>query len=784
MPGRPGDNERLVLERWVLLLTRRPWVVLVAVAVATAAIAAGIGRLRAEFKMEASLPAHHPFVQIDQRIREEFGGRNTMIVAIVPREGTVWRPDVLAVVRDVTLDALTLPDVMAQNVVSLASPSVRYVEDRGGAITTDYVMRDVPQTPDEIAAVRARVDAEPQLRGMLVTPDERAALVIVDFFPTAEHDVVWERVHGLAARHAGAPVDFYFAGEPMFAMTDREQSRVVAQRIPLTFLVIALMLLVSFRSIQGMLLPMLTATLSTVWGLGLMGYTGIVIDSWNVAVPILLIAVAAAHSAQMLKRYGEELARLHDNRQAVVESTTAIGPVMMAAGLTAALGFASLALFGVRSIGNFGLSCAYGIASAVLLELTFIPALRTVLPAPRRLPSEGGITRRFLDVLYRAIVERRGRRVMIGTFVAIGLTTVGLLFLRTYGSTREYMPKHSMARRHLEEIERHFPGTVTMTILWEGAPGSTRTTGVLRHVAALQEEIEKDPLVFRTASLADLVKTLHETFNPDDPKSYRVPEEQELLAQLMFLGDSPAFERFTDRALSKTLLMAYLRSDDSAQVGPLIRRVEAWLAAHPAPEGVAVLVAGGVGPTILAVNEHTTQGKLVNMVVVLGVIGLVASVMLRSLAGGLYVVTPLLLTVFILFGVLGWTGLRLDMGTASVIAMASGVGADYAIYFLYRLREEHLRQPDDDTAMRVALHTSGRAVLFVAASIGAGFAVMGFTEYLGLRMFGTLMPTAMAVSCLAALSIMPVLVLRIRPAFIFGAADEALPERARVAGAR
>ena len=53
-------------------------IVLAVVAVATAAVALGIGRLRAEFKMEASLPAHHPFVQIDQRIREEFGGRSVV----------------------------------------------------------------------------------------------------------------------------------------------------------------------------------------------------------------------------------------------------------------------------------------------------------------------------------------------------------------------------------------------------------------------------------------------------------------------------------------------------------------------------------------------------------------------------------------------------------------------------------------------------------------------------------------------------------------------------------
>jgi len=108
------------------------------------------------------------------------------------------------------------------------------------------------------------------------------------------------------------------------------------------------------------------------------------------------------------------------------------------------------------------------------------------------------------------------------------------------------------------------------------------------------------------------------------------------------------------------------------------------------------------------------------------------------------------------------------MGSASVIAMAAGIGADYAIYFLYRPREERARLASDTDAFAEALHTSGRAVLFVAASIGAGFAVMGFSQYLGMRLFGTLMPIAMAVSCLAALSIMPVLVLRGRPAFVFG----------------
>jgi uncharacterized protein len=757
-----------LLDRYVRWLVAHAWLVLLLLAGATVLVAAGIRHLRTEFSVEASLPANHPFVQIDQMIRKQFGGRRTLMLGIVPKSGDVWQPEVLATVRDVTVAGLQLDDVIAQNVVSLAAPGVRHVEDRGGSIVSDYLMRDPPTTPEEIATLRARVEGDPQLRGMLVTPDQRAAVVVLDFWEGPESHEIAQRVLTLIDQFRDRPVDIYAAGEPMLALSDIAQSALIGKRIPLVFVVISVMLLVSFRNVQGMVIPMLTAILSTVWALGLMGHTGIVIDSWNVMVPVLLIAIAAAHSAQMLKRYVEEVQRTGDNKAAVIESTVKMGPVMIAAGLTAALGFASLALFGVRAVANLGLACAYGIGSAVLLEMTFIPALRAVLPAPRHAPPPGGWTARVLAAVQRAVLRAGGRPVLIGTVVVLALSLVGILRIRTFGPTREYMPKDSLARVHLEALEQHFPGTVTLNVLYDGPPASTTHLPVLQHMAALQDELQRDPLVVRTASVADLVKTLHQIFNSEDPHPYRLPDTQELTSQLLFLGESPAFERFVDRAQSRSVVSAYLRSDDSALVGPLMRHLEVWVAAHPAPEGEHVLIAGGAGPTVLAVNEHTTYGKLLNMLVVLAVIYLVSSAIMRSAAVGLYVVTPIVVTMIVLFGGLGWTGIRLDMGSASIIAMAAGIGADYAIYFLFRLREEHRRLGDDAAAIGVALQTSGRAILFVASSIAAGFACMAWSPFLGMELFGWLMPAAMIVSCLAALTIMPVLVLRLRPRFIYG----------------
>ncbi len=757
------------LQRYAEFLTRRPWIVLGLVAMLTALVASGIGKLRVHFNLETSLPANHPFVRIDHTIRRQFGGRNTVLVAIVPREGDVWRPEVLEVVRAATMAALRLKDVMGQNVVSLAAPAVRYVEDRGDRIEVEYLMRETPRTAEEIARLRQRVESDPQLRGMLVTPDNRAALLIVDFWDQASGLDLGKEVLTLAEPFRGQPVDFYFTGEPIVALMNEEQSREVGWRIPVTFAVIAAMLLASFRNVQGMFVPMLTATLSTLWGLGLMGHTGIVVDTWNVATPILLIAIAAGHSAQMLKRYTEEVAARGDNRAAVISSTAAIGPVMIAAGSVAALGFASLGLIGVPAITGFGLACAYGIASAVFLEMTFIPALRTLLPPPRNPLPKSVVVERILHVLRFGILYRRGLFVLAGAGAVLLLGAAGVGRIRTYGSTREYMPRDSMARRHLEEIEKHFPGAFTMTILYQGNPGDMERLEVLRHMDGLRAELERNGLVWRTASVVDLVKSLNKTLNPDAQGAYVLPENQETVKQLLFLGASPAFERFVDRSNSKAVLMAYLRDDDSALVGPLVRGAQEWVRQNPAPPGVEVLIAGGAGPTVLAANEHMTYAKIVNIAVILATIYAISSLMMRSPLGGLYVITPIVVAVFLLFGLLGWTGIRLDMGSAAVIAMAAGVGADYAIYFLYRFREERRRAASDAEAMERTLQTSGRAVMFVAGAIGAGFGVMGFSKFLGLHLFGTLMPTAMVLSCLAAISVMPVLILRMRPRFVFEA---------------
>ena len=759
------------LHRYATFIVARARAVVAGTVILTALLAAQIPRLQVHFDPASSLPPDHPFVQIDRRVREEFGGRNTVIMGVIPRSGTVWTVPVLRRVHELTQQVLDLDGLMRHTMISLASPNMRHLEDRDGTLAEDYLMREPPEDDADVAEVRRRYAANPLAQGMVVSPDERAAMLIFDFWEGTDIHQVATGAVALADRFTDDVASVHVFGEPIVIHDDFEYSAHMAPMFVVSFVAIMAVLYASFRSVQGMLIPMLTALFSVIADLGVMALAGVAIDPWNQAVPILVITIASGHSAQMMKRYYEELALRRDNRAAVIATVERIGPVMLAAGTTAAIGFASLVVFGVPAISGYGLATAYGIASAVALEMTFIPALRSLLPVRMKdvQPTvRGGRIVRVLEAVARAATGP-GRRIIAGVAAAVLIVSVaGAVHIRSWASLREYFLRDSRSRLDLEVLEPHFPGTNTMTVLIEGAPGAVQSPEVIGFLDGLGAELRNDPAVSMTSSLADLIRFIRKVFDPESGGA--LPDDRATLAQLIFLGSSPAFERFADRSYARTVFWAYLRTDASDAMRGLLERTNRYVATHPLGELATVHVAGGTGPTLFALNEHTTHGKLINIGMILFVVFLIAAIILRSLVGGLFVVLPLVFTFVVNLGILGWRGFALDLVTTTIVAIGVGVGADYAMYLLYRIREETAAGGDFDSALRRALTTSGRAVVFVAVAIATGFSVMAPARHVSWRLTGVLLPVTMLVSCAAAITLVPLLVAALRPRFIFAQA--------------
>jgi predicted RND superfamily exporter protein len=169
----------------------------------------------------------------------------------------------------------------------------------------------------------------------------------------------------------------------------------------------------------------------------------------------------------------------------------------------------------------------------------------------------------------------------------------------------------------------------------------------------------------------------------------------------------------------------------------------------------------------LALNETMAYGKIQNIVQIAGMIFLISALVFRSFVGGAFVILPLVLTVIVNFALLGFSRTALDIPTSAIMAVAVGLGADFAIYFLFRFREEQARAEDPARAVFLTMTTSGKAISYVSTAVCLGYLVLmgsGFGIHLRTAL---LMAAAMAVRCLATLILLPALLFLTQPRFAF-----------------
>jgi hypothetical protein len=249
-----------------------------------------------------------------------------------------------------------------------------------------------------------------------------------------------------------------------------------------------------------------------------------------------------------------------------------------------------------------------------------------------------------------------------------------------------------------------------------------------------------------------------------DPTAYAVPDDRALIEQYLLLFDPEDLERVLTSDHRVGAIHALSRSDDVAWVQGVFGRLRAT-AAEVMPAGVRVEVAGGELAQAAANNETVVQEKLLNMLQVAAVICALSALVFRSLVAGLLVLAPLACAVLVNLGVMGWIGSWLSFATASYTAMGVSLGADFAIYLLFRLREEHRSQPLE-AALRSSIATSGRAIFFVASAIAVGYATLLVSDFALWRQLGAYVALMMASSALATLTVLPACVLLLRPRFL------------------
>ncbi|HKK48269.1 MAG TPA: efflux RND transporter permease subunit, partial [Alkalispirochaeta sp.] len=323
--------------------------------------------------------------------------------------------------------------------------------------------------------------------------------------------------------------EYYVAGEPAITvlLSANMQSDIVTL-IPIVIVVVLLSLFLFFRRLGGVVLPMITVLISTVWTIGLMALLGVKLSIVATVIPVLMIAVGSAYGIHIINHYYDEVAARggvpdrEGRREIVLATLRRVGVPVLMAGLTTIVGFGALATSEVAPMRDFGIFTAVGVAVALLVALTLIPALlilSRVSGQGNRSNQEGSaeatslIPRGYLVTLYH-FFGRRKRRILIAAVLLAGVAAWGSSMLVVDNQLISYFKHDTDIRRADNFLREHFLGTRSFDINVSGeSPGDLTRPEILTAMDRLAAHLEEYEQVSQVMGYTDFIKRMNQMMN-------------------------------------------------------------------------------------------------------------------------------------------------------------------------------------------------------------------------------------------------------------------------------
>ena len=367
----------------------------------------------------------------------------------------------------------------------------------------------------------------------------------------------------------------------------------------------------------------------------------------------------------------------------------------------------------------------------------------------------------------RIIIGHR-KTVLVVALVVFVFMLAGIPRLRVETSNEEFLGKEHEAVQVLNFAAEHFAGDMNIMVEFDtGRRDGLKDPVVLNAMLDLEEFLLENG-VNKTYSLTMLVRQMNEKFNVDNPAFYTIPDQQNMVSQLLLLF---TFQGGTlgDMALgdfSAGTVTGMYKMDSTGNVSRLAGAVQEYLDEH-FPEGGDLRVRM-VGMTALMNRMFTqmTRSQLVGLATTLVAVTILIMLLMGSIVAGLIAAIPLVLTVTFSMGVMAYTGQPLDMMTLMVSVIAVGIGIDYSIHFISRFRNEYRKDHDAERAITKTIQTTGRGITYNALTVALGFFILIFASFKGIRSFGWQIAMTIAVSALSSLTIIPAILVEWKPQFL------------------
>lgn len=596
-------------------------------------------------------------------------------------------------------------------------------------------------------------------------------------------------------------------------------------------LFIVLVLVVIFRQLRFVFLPLLTCLLSLLMMLGWLSWIDwrlTVISSNFVA---LLLIIALAITIHLVVRYREYHARYPDwtQQQLVMETVRMMARPCLYTALTTIVAFVSLVVSDIRPVIDFGWMMTIGLSLALLLAFVILPAGLMILPKGQ--PKDSGDTSAAFTLRFSRIAENHGGKVVLISVLAGAVSIYGMTRLEVENRFIDYFHSSTEIYQGMETIDRRLGGTTTLDILLDVDPDQLEPE-VYEQVGYGNGDgynndafgDEADP--FAEADPFDEPDPFEEPepmleedpFAEADPFSEQNPEAQPGASYWFTMAGLSEVEQLHDYLEARSDIgkvqslataykvardingkklndfeLAILRRELPVEINKLL--IDPYLSetANQARISVRVVesdptlkrmqlvqeirefleIEVGLKPEqihftgLLVLYNNMLQSLFHSQIVTLGAvflgIMLMFLVLFRSVSIAIIAIIPNMLAAGVVLGGMGLVGIPLDMMTITIAAITVGIGVDHAIHYIHRFKQEFSLDGNYVGAMHRSHASIGRAMYYTSITIIFGFSILALSKFIPSIYFGLLTGLAMFAAILGSLTLLPKLILLIKP---------------------
>jgi predicted RND superfamily exporter protein len=700
----------------------------------------------------------------NDEVEKTFSLYEDMIALGIVNEKGILNPDTLGKIKRITEEVLKIKGVAARDVSSFTTIDNITVDN--GTLRVAPLMTDVPQDQKGLEYLRKTLYENPLFINRIISKDGKTTAIYIPLEKGANGKEIADRIREIIRKEKGDE-KYYIAGDPVARDTfGDEMFKLMAVFAPIAGMIMLFVRYLMFRDLFLSITLMMDAMISIVWSMGLLIGLGFPIHIMSSMAPVFLMAIAT-DSIHIFNEFYFRYRETKDKKKAIIETMQAVSRPVRYTALATAAGFAVLLFMNIIPVKVFGGLVAFGTISLRILSFSFIPAMfmfvneEKLAKIARTEDISMGKASQFLRKLAGFGAHHPKNTVIVGLVLFV-IALVGLSRITVNNNLVEWFKKSSDVRIADSVMNKALGGTsLGYVVAIAKDDDHIKTPEAMRYIEGLQRRLEKLPVVGKTTSVVDYVKRINRVLHDDDPKYDAVPENKEMIGQYLFLFSMSAkpsdLDNVVDYPFRRANIWVQLKTWDAQAMKSVIEAANEYKKTNPSPMD---LKPSGIAYFNLVWNHEVLWDMVKGFVLALIVVFGILAFDFRSIKWAIVGYTPLLFTILLIYGVVGFTGKDFDMPISVLSTLSLGMAVDFAIHFVSRLRQR-LKEAPGESLSDALLWTAarpGKGIMRNAILFAASFAVMIFAPLTPYITVGAFIVSMMLLSAIMTLIYLPALV--------------------------